>query len=688
HYSLISAGTEGSTVQTARKGLIGKARERPQQVRQVLDTLKTQGVVQTYRAVMKKLDAYSPLGYSCSGEVLEVGREVQGFSRGDLAAAGGLSACHAEVVSIPVNLCVKLPADADLKQAAYNTLGAIALQGVRQADLRLGEAAAVIGLGLLGQLTCLLLKAAGVKTIGIDIDPAMVDLAAKHSADLALVREIPGIEGAVAEFTGGLGCDAVIITAATTSLDPINFAGAIARKRGRIVIVGNVPTGFDREPHFYKKELEVRMSCSYGPGRYDPVYEEKGVDYPAAYVRWTEKRNMEAFQELLAAKKIDVGFLTTHVFPLEEAPRAYDLILQKTEPVVGILIEYDRAKSYEDVAGKVRVRTPASLRSPGTVVIGFIGAGSYAQSHLLPNLPKDGRITLKGVLTASGTSSRSVAERFGFEFCTSDQKEILENPEINTVFIATRHDSHADLVLKALKAGKHAFVEKPLCLREEELEEIKTLYSALAAEGKAGLLMVGYNRRFAPLIEMAREKLGTGPKAMLYRVNAGAIPADSWIQDPEIGGGRILGEVCHFVDLLSFINGSRPEMIYAAAMGSPQNLQDTLTVNLTFANGSLGTICYFANGDKGLPKEYLEVYSQGTVAVLDDFRALTVYGQGRRQTKKLLAQDKGQKQEVRAFVEAILQGTGPPIPFDELYCTSLATFRIVEALRGGKVVRI
>lgn len=688
HYSLISAGTEGSTVQAARKSLLGKARERPQQVKQVLDSLKTQGLMQTYRAVMKKLEAYSPLGYSCAGVVLEVGPGVTEFRPGDLAAAGGLAASHAEVVAVPVNLCVRLPAGADLKQAAYNTLGAIALQGVRQADLRLGECAAVIGLGLLGQLTCLLLRAAGIRPIGIDIDPAMVALAREHAADLALERQAAGIEGQIEDFTKGLGCDAVIITAATDSLDPINFAGAIARKKGRIVIVGNVPTGFDREPHYYRKELEVRMSCSYGPGRYDPLYEEKGIDYPPGYVRWTEKRNMEAFQELLATGKIDLSYLTTHVFPLEEAPRAYELLLSKKEPYVGILIEYDTAKEHRRGPVLLKPKAGTAAPPPGTATIGFIGAGSYAQSHLLPNLPRDSRVTLKGVMTATGTGSRSVAERFGFEFCTSDARDILNNEEINTVFIATRHDSHADLVIQALKAGKHVFVEKPLCLREEELEEIRQVYDERLSAGNAGLLMVGYNRRFSPLVQILKEKLPVGPMAMLYRVNAGAIPPDSWIQDPDSGGGRIIGEVCHFIDLLIYINGSLPEKVYATAMPAPQNLQDTVTINLTFANGSIGTICYFANGDKSLPKEYLEVYSHGTVAVLDDFRSLSILSRGRKQGKKLFSQDKGQKKEVERFINDIITGGKTLIPFDEIYFASLSSFRIIESLRKAQCIII
>jgi len=686
-YSLISAGTEGSTVQTARKSLIGKAKERPRQVMQVLDVVMSQGLTQAYRAVMKKLDAYSPLGYSCCGMVQGTGPEVQGIHTGDLVACGGLTASHAEVVAVPVNLCVKLNPDADLRQAAYNTLGAIALQGVRQADLGLGETCAVIGLGLLGQLACLLLKTSGIKVVGIDIDPTMVDVAAKNCADLAIVRDEGGIEGRIFEFTGGLGCDAVIIAAGTGSLDPINFAGAIARKRGTIVVVGAVPTGFDREPHFYKKELQVKMSCSYGPGRYDLQYEEKGIDYPPAYVRWTEKRNMEAFQELIYTKKIDISYLTTHTFKLEDAPKAYDMMLAKSEPYIGILIEYDVDKPIKHE--RLIVRPSSLVPRPSEVTIGFIGAGSYAQSHLLPNIPKDREIVLKGVMTSTGTSSRSVAERFGFEYCASSEKEILENPVINTVFIVTRHDSHAQYVMKALEAGKHIFVEKPLCLSESELNDIVAFYSPIShLPSPLPLVMVGYNRRFSPLAEIIKKELGDGPMAMTYRINAGAIPADSWIQDLQIGGGRIIGEACHFVDFLTFLNGSLPVSVHAAVMRSAGSLNDTVTISLAFENGSIGSISYFANGDKKLPKEYVEVYCNGVTAVLDDFRTLSVYGSGRKKDKKLMSQDKGQKNEVQAFLRAVKEGHPSPIPFEQIYSTSLVTFKALESIRTGQAIKI
>ncbi|MBW2062858.1 MAG: bi-domain-containing oxidoreductase [Deltaproteobacteria bacterium] len=689
-YSLISSGTEGSTIKTAKKGYLGKAKERPEQVKQVLDTLKTQGPVQTYRAVMKKLDAYSPLGYSCAGEVIDVAPGIIELNVGDLVACGGLSACHAEVVNVPVNLCVKLKPDADLKQAAYNTLGAIALQVVRQADLRLGETCAVIGLGLLGQLTCLLLRASGVRVVGLDIDQAMVDMATKHCADLALKQGQAGIAELIGQFTTGLGCDAVIITAATSSLEPINFAGAIARKRGTIIVVGAVPTGFDREPHFYRKELQVRMSCSYGPGRYDPEYEEKGQDYPIGYVRWTENRNMQAFQDLIYTRKADVSFLTTHVFKFEDAPKAYDLILERSEPSVGILIEYDAGKVHKPAPGGISLGRVTESREPVSVSIGFIGAGSYAQNHLLPNIPKNRDVVLRGVMTASSASARSTGERFGFEFCTNNADDILTNDTINTVFIATHHDTHATYVRQALEAGKNVFVEKPLCLKPEELEEIRNLYEALPQEhdAKAPILMVGYNRRFSPFIAQVKKKVGRGPMAAIYRINAGVIPPDSWIQDQEFGGGRIIGEVCHFVDVLTYLSGSLPISLYTASMPGPHNLHDTLQVCLSYADGSVGTIAYLANGDKSLSKERLEVFAHGETAVVEDFKTLTFYSKGKKKKKTLLSQDKGQKNEINLFLESLSKGAGEIIPFEEIYSASLVTFKIIESIQRGESLKL
>lgn len=682
HFSLISAGTESTIVKTARKSLLGKAKERPQQVHQVLDTLKKLGPIQTYRAVMKKLDAYSPLGYSSSGLVIGLGEDVSEFKIGDKVACAGVGyANHAEVISVPTNLCVKLEDNTDLSKASYNTLGAIAIQGVRQADLRVGESCAIIGLGLLGQLTAQILNASGVKTFGIDVSQNAVDISNKYSTFKAWLRNTDGMSNQIYEMTNGYGVDAVIITAGSSSYDPINFAGEIARKKGKVVVVGAVPTGFDRDPYYYKKELELKMSCSYGPGRYDLNYEEKGIDYPYSYVRWTEKRNMQAFQELISLNKINIDYLTTHKFSLEEAPKAYDMIINGSESYLGIVINYNTEREVN--------ANPIIIRSPrvGKINVGFIGAGSYAQSYLLPNIPKSSDVVLKGIITNTGTTSKRVAEKNGFEFCASRKEDILSNKDINTVFFATRHDSHAEYVLEALRNNKNVFVEKPLALTEFQLNEIVQLYNSKANNSDSQLsLMVGFNRRFAPLAIEIKKRLSDLPLSMIYRINSGEIPIDSWIQDNEIGGGRIIGEVCHFIDFLTWINGSLPTSIYASAMKTETNINDTVIINIVFRNGSVGSINYFSNGSKFLTKEYIEIYQTNTTYIIKDFKELEIWGKT-KSNKKLLNQDKGQTLMVQSYIESLKTGK-PLISSNELFQVSLATFKVLESLRSNQSIQI
>lgn len=670
HYSLISAGTEGSTVKAARKSLIGKAKERPQQVKQVLEVFRKQGIVQTYRAVMKKLDAYSPLGYSCAGEVIAVTGDVTEFKVGDkVACAGAGYANHAEVVNVPVNLCVKLNADADLSLACYNTLRAIALQGVRQADMRLGETCAVIGLGLIGQLVCLELQASGVNVVGIDISGSAVETAREHCTDLALPRNTPNIEEQINDYTNELGVDCVIIAATTQSIDPINFAGAICKKKGRVVVLGAVPTGFDRDPYYYKKELDVRMSCSYGPGRYDLNYEEKGLDYPAAYVRWTEKRNMEAFQTLVHTGKIDLAYLTTHRFKFEEAPKAHDIVVKHTEPFLGIVLEYDYKKEHKRTSISILNAMPVQK-----INIGFIGAGSYAQGSLLPNLPSVNQAGRISVMTNSGTTSKRVAEKFHFANCTSNEMDILGNRDINTLFIATRHDTHAHYVIEGLKAGKNVYVEKPLCLTLEELIEIE----GLCKEKNCGV-MIGFNRRFSPFARLLKKELGSGKMSMLYRINAGYIPADTWGQDMKIGGGRIIGEVCHFIDLMTFMCGSLPRKVSASALPDAQGLNDTVNIIIDFENGSTGVVAYYANGSKALAKEYFEVYSAGTTGIIYDFKKCEIYGK-RVRKETLSSQDKGQKEMLDSFFQSLKEGN-LPINMSEIFSVTKATFAALKSIQ-------
>lgn len=686
HYSLISPGTEGATVKAARAGIVEKVQARPEQVRQVLEVSRMQGPLAAYRAVMKKLGAHSPLGYSSAGEVVETGRGVTSFKIGDKAACAGTGyANHAEIVAVPENLCVRLPEEAELKPACYNTLGAIAMQGVRQADLRLGEACAVIGLGLLGQLTCLLLRAAGIQVYGIDIEEAAVEKARRHCADNAWSRTTPGLEALIEGVTGGIGVDAVIITAGTDSLDPINLAGSLARKRGVVVVVGDAPTGFDRNPHWYRKELQLRMSCSYGPGRYDPEYEEKGRDYPVAHVRWTEKRNMAAFQSMIHSGRIDLDYLTTHEIAFAEAPQAYEMILNRTEPFLGVVLRYDVAKPFR--------REPLYLstaQGAGKVGLAFIGAGSYAQSQLLPYLSQNPSIARIALMTQSGSSARGAAEKFGFQICSCREEDVLHNENVNTVMIATRHDTHASYTIKALQKGRNVFVEKPLCVRSVELHDIETVMSEAASNGSktSPMLMVGFNRRFSPLSRELKSRLSDAPVSMLYRINAGAIPQSHWIQDPQTGGGRIVGEACHFIDLLTFFSGSMPVRVFASAMADASELQDTVSINLEFENGSVGVVMYCANGPKSMPKEYLEVFQARQTGIIDDFKRLTLHGGPSTFKKRLLVQDKGQKDMVRQFLERAARGGAPLIPLTELFAVTRATFAVLESLRCRRPVAL
>ena len=676
-YSVISAGTEGKTVSDARKGYIAKAQSRQKEVKQVIDLAKKQGLVDTYKMVMNKLEAPSPLGYSCAGQVIAVAPDVTDFQIGDLVACAGSAAVHAEVVAVPRNLCVEVPANVDIKHAAFSTIAAIALQGIRQADLRLGENCAIIGLGLIGQLTVQMLKAAGVHTIGIDIEPAQVALAQETGCNLPLERNRDDLENRIMEFTSGFGVDAVIITAGTSSLDPVELAGRLCRKKGKVVIVGAVPTGFSRE-HYYKKELDLRMSSSYGPGRYDPVYEEKGIDYPIGYVRWTENRNMQAYLQLLAAKKINIDKLITHEFDFAKAPEAYQMILEKKEPFVGIVLKYDI-----DQPIRPEIRLRETRVKVDEVNIGFIGAGSFAQNMLLPNVYQ--LANMIGVASAKGNEARNVADKYGFDFATGDAEEIISNKDINTIFIVTPHNLHAEYVLKGLKAGKNVFVEKPLALKLEELGEIEKYYQSLPASERPGL-MVGFNRRFSPHILKIKNLFSDQiPKAINYRINAGHVPPEHWVQDPDIGGGRIIGEVCHFFDLCMFIAASEPVTVSANVLQSAQSLMDTLTVNISFKNGSIASIAYFSNGSKELPKEYLEVFSANQVAIVYDFKSMEVYGKKMTKTK-LPRQDKGHKQELIEFVNALKEGKTLPISFGDLYISSLAPFKIIESIQTRKTI--
>ncbi len=677
HYSLISIGTESSKVANARKGYIGKAKAKPAHFKQVVDSAKNNGIITTYHNVMNKLDAPSPLGYSCSGEVIAIGENINNYKIGDLVSCGGY-AFHSEVNSVPKNLCAKIPANVKTEHGAYTILGAIAIQGIRQADLHIGESCAVIGLGLVGQLTIQILKAAGVTVAGIDIDKNMVKLAREAGADRCYERNVPYLEDNVIDMSEGHGVDAVIIAAGTSSLDPIELAGKLCRKKGKVVIVGDIPTGFTRE-NFYKKELSLLMSCSYGPGRYDPNYEEQGIDYPIGYARWTENRNMHAFLKLVDKKKINLDLLTSHVFQFEQSIQVYELILKKAEPYTGILLKYNSNSQNNFL--KLFKTNKITTSNTSAVNIGFIGAGSFAQKALLPAAKKFGNLI--GVATSSGHTARHIAEKYGFKFATADYHEICTNDKINTVFIATRHNMHAQQVLNCLKSNKNVFVEKPLCLTEAELNQIFNEYN-----NRNVRLMVGFNRRFSPFIQQIIEVLGKDTKkAINFRINAGSIPAESWIQDIKIGGGRIIGEACHFIDLAMYIAGAPITTIAAIAMDDVYNHYDTLTINLKFLNGSVASISYFSNGSKSLQKEYLEVFCNGISIVIDDFKELRLFENKNRKIK-LSSRDKGHFNEVEIFLKSIENCTPEPIPFQESYISTLTTFKAIQSLKTLQIQHI
>ena len=676
HFSVISVGTEGRRVKDARLGYVAKARARRAEVKQVVDTVRKIGISETYRRVRTRLDALSSLGYSSAGEVIEVGSEVRGIRVGDLVAcAGGQQAVHGEIISVPENLCSKVPKGLSLEYAAFATVGAIAVQGVRQSGVSFGESCVVIGLGLIGQLTARILEAIGVRVIGIDIDHDKVAFLEASGVGVACDRNDESLKQIVAHETNGHGVDAAIITASSSSTDPVNIAGELCRKKGRVVVVGAVPTGFGR-PTYYKKELDLRMSCSYGPGRYDRNYEEKNVDYPFEYVRWTASRNMGAFLDLVAAGKLNVESLITHRYPFDSAEEAYNTILSDTEKPVGVVLAYDTGRPVER---RIRIRPDRSSARVPEIRVGFIGAGSFAQKTLIPLAKK--KAELVGVATAKSVNARDVAERNGFAYSTGSADDLLNDDGINTIFIATRHDLHADFVVKALRNSKHVFVEKPLCLSMEDLETIREKY-----DSSSNHLMVGFNRRFAPLVSRLMEEIpGEIPRAINYRINVGETPRDHWTLDGSIGGGRILGEVCHFVDLAMFIASSRPTHVFAQAIPDEKHRIDTLTISLAFENDSIANISYFANGSKALPKEYLEVFCGGKTCILDDFQRLAIFG-AKKTILKTRVQDKGHGHEIDAFFSAIKGHSRAPIPFAEIYDTTLTTFKVIESIQRRKVI--
>jgi predicted dehydrogenase/threonine dehydrogenase-like Zn-dependent dehydrogenase len=700
--SLVSAGTERASAEFARKNFMAKAKARPDLVRDVFAKLQRDGLLATVSTVRSRLSQPQALGYSSAGVVIAAGDGVNDIQADDrVACAGAGYAVHSELACVPRLLLSKIPntipgsQQISFDEAAFGTVGAICLHGLRTAEVALGDTVAVIGLGLLGQVTVQLLKAAGCRVLGMDLAKDRAALALRSGADRTC-SSANEFRDLCFQLTDGAGVDAILITAETPSSNPVNLAAQVARDRAIVVAVGTVGMDLERKL-YYEKELDFRISRSYGPGRYDAAYEQKGRDYPIGHVRWTESRNMEAFLRLIAEGKLNLPSLITHRVPIQHATLAHDVISGLTkEPFLGVLLTYGTEAEFapnvlslwsQKIPLNITALPPLSASKPA-VGLGVLGVGAFAQSTLLPALKSIPEVSFVGVCNATGPRSRLAAGKFGFSYCSNSEEDLLRDPNINAVMIATRHHRHASQTLAALKAGKSVFCEKPLCLREEELASIigELSQPQRSESATTPLLMVGFNRRFAPMAIQLKNFLSTihEPLSMHYRVNAGYLPADHWVNDPEQGGGRILGEVCHFVDFLCFLSDSCPVEVQAQSLRNPgQYSMDNIVASLKFSNGTLGTITYMANGDRSASKERLEVFGGGAVAILEDFRRLELVRNGRKEISRARwSQDKGHKAEMRAFVK-MLQGKLPPVPFEQIVASTLTTLRLQNACQIG-----
>lgn len=674
--SVISAGTEKSKVDMGKMNLLQKAQARPDQVKQVLNKLKTEGFKKTLNTVKSRLSDPEPLGYSCSGEVVATGGLVEGLKPGDRVACGGAGyANHAEFVAVPKNLVVKIPSGVSNEEAAFTTVGAIAMQGLRLAEPMLGETYLVLGLGLIGQIMVQLLRANGCQVIATDLDPDLVKRAEEKGA-IGATHETESVCKAV---NGGQGVDGVLVCAGTSSNQPIELCGQVTREKGKVVVVGAIKMDIPREDYF-KKEISVVISRSYGPGRYDPFYEENGNDYPLGYVRFTEQRNMQAFLDLIADKKVNVKELVSHRFDVEEAAQAYDLIEgERKEPYLGILLSYSKADS--DTTDSAIPRSGKKVS--GKFGVSFFGAGNYATASLLPVLKGFDALSFKGIATATGRSATNNSRQFGFEYCTDNVQDLLRD-DTQAVMITTRHDTHSRAVVTACQSDKHVYVEKPLALSVDELIDVKRSYT----EHPDSTLMVGFNRRFAPATQSVLRHLESvkQPRMINIRVNAGVIEASHWIQDPEVGGGRIIGEACHFVDLAACLADSPVTQVSSSAILGSQvsaKLADNVAITLEFENGSVANIVYSSQGSRGIAKERIEVFCAGKSALIDDFKQVTLFEpDGKKVQKSSSGQDKGQKAMLLAWIKAASTGQNC-VPSEVLFNSSLATILAVESISLG-----
>ena len=666
--SLISVGTERMLVDFGRAGFIDKAMKQPDKVAMVLEKIKTDGISATLESVFNKLNEPIPMGYSNVGVVVDVGEGVADFSVGDSVVSNGF---HAEFVSVPQNLCAKIPSSVSSETAAYTVLGAIGLQGIRLLKVELGETIVVMGMGLIGLLSVQILRAAGCRVIALDVVAERLALAEQYGAIAFEANAGSDVVQTVMSSTNGVGADGVLVTASTSSSEPISNAAKMCRKRGRVVLTGVTGLELSRDD-FYEKEISFQVSCSYGPGRYDPTYEDMGIDYPIGYVRWTEKRNFESVLSLMESGAIRVSDLTTNVYPLEKAEDAYEEIISNASSSLGLLLAYSEgADGSQIIENSSFYETKAGIGKPS---VSFIGAGGYANKILIPAFKKAGA-NFDTVVSNSGVGAGRAMRQFSFKRASTDARDALSSPSANIIVIATRHDSHAKLAVESLAAGKHVFVEKPLCLNWSEFKKLK---SAAEICGSGLILTVGFNRRFAPLIIKTKQLVDNvlAPKAFCITVNAGHLPADHWTQDREIGGGRLIGEACHFVDLLRFLSGSEIDHFDKTTMKDETG--DTFSIQLYFRNGSMGIIHYFSNGHRAVSKERLEIYSQGGVLRMDNYRSLKGWGWPGFKKLSKLSQDKGQRHCAKAFLDAVERNSNPPIPLNELFEVTEVCLKLAE----------
>jgi predicted dehydrogenase len=685
HASLVSAGTERMVMKLAKRSLLGKARERPDQVRRVLQKMRSEGVLETLRQVRTKLSEPLSLGYSSAGVVLEVGREVRDFRPGDRVASNGP---HAEVVAVPQHLVAPMPDEVDARHGCYAVVGAVALQGVRLATPQVGDRIAVIGLGLIGQITVQLLQASGCRVLATDPDPKRCELA--RGPGVEAHADVGAFCAALEEASASQGADAVLITASTSSNQPLELAAKIARRKARLIVVGAVAMDVPRRD-FYPKELELVVSCSYGPGRYDPSYEDRGYDYPYGYVRWTEQRNIGCVLEQIAAGKLDVARLTSHEFSIEVGEKAYELLGDADQASLGLVLTYPDLPPEAHLGRQVTLSAARRPSRSGHVGVSSLGAGNFASLVLLPGLAKLPKVRLRAVCSARGVRATIRAERFGFELAATSAEELWNDPATDAVLVLTRHDLHAEQALAGLRAGKHLLVEKPLAIDSAQLDAFEEGLSSLGAD--APLWMVGFNRRFAPATTRVRDyfKGVSAPLTLNLRMNAGPIPREHWTQDSEVGGGRLIGEACHFLDLAVFLTGARITRVFAESVapgGSAGSGEDQAAILLRLDDGSIASVSYFAGGDKSFPKERIEVFGGGRVAVIDDFQSVSLTREGKTEHESLGNRDKGHHAELEAFLEAIRAGGPAPIPPQDLLNVSRATLAVVESLNTGLPVLV